>query len=188
MKCPKCGFNSFEYYDICKKCSVDLTGYKQTYSISSLVLPQGAKAALAAEFRSNENSTAVMHIAPEMHDDIFSFDLPDVSTHSANQPASDPFNFDEPVSAVQQANNVTLEDDIFGDLLESSPRKDAPSFAPQIPAEAEPVTPSSSGTGEFDFDSFSWDETPDAQTTSGNDDTADDLDAFFDDPKEKNTK
>ena len=77
MKCPKCGFNSFEYYGSCKKCSCDLTGYKLTYSISSMVLPLEAKEKLAAEFRSSEGETDHVSDAAEIHDDIFSFDLPD---------------------------------------------------------------------------------------------------------------
>jgi len=189
MKCPKCGFNSFEYYDSCKKCSTDLRGYKQTYSISSLVLPLEAKANLAEEFRSNESSTDEMHTAPEVHDDIFSFDLPDDSPLAPTQPAEDPFNFAEPAPTAHQANNVALADDIFGDLLESTPQTDAPMFAVQVSDEAESASPSSPGTGEFDFDSFSWEDSLDAASpSSGEDDTADDFDSFYEDAKENHSK
>jgi hypothetical protein len=187
MKCPKCGFNSFEYYDSCKKCSVDLRGYKQTYSISSLVLPQEAKVNLAAEFLSNERSIDEIHAAPEVHDDIFSFDLPDDALLSPNQPAEDPFDFAEPAPAAYQAHNGALADGVFSDLLESTPHPDAPSFTAQVSAQAESVVPAPSGTGEFDFDSFSWDDSPDPPTPSGDDDAADDFDSFFEDSKEKSS-
>lgn len=189
MKCPKCGFNSFEYYNNCKKCSADLTGYKQTYSISALVLPQEAKTRLAAEFRSNENTTGVMPAAPEVHDDIFSFDLPDDSPRSPSRPADDPFNFDEPVSATPQANSAALEDDIFGDLLESTPQAEVPTFTAQHPAGTESAVPSTSGSGEFDFNNFSWDDSPSTPAASGDAaDSTDDFDSFFEDPKEKSSK
>ena len=189
MKCPKCGFNSFEYYDNCKKCSTDLTGYKLTYSISSLVLPQEVKATLAAELRSDKkNADEEMPAAPEVHDDIFSFDLPNDSAHSSSQPAENPFDFNEPELAADQASSRVLADDIFGDLLESTPQTEVPSFTAQVSVVTEPAAPSSSGTGELDFDSFSWDDTPDAPATSEDDNTVDDFDSFLDDLKENDSK
>ena len=188
MKCPKCGFNSFEYYDSCKKCAVDLTGYKQTYAISSVVLPHDVKATLAAEFRSKESAADEMPAAPEVHDDIFSFDLPDDSPRAPTGPVEDPFDFSEPAPATPQADNVTLADDIFGDLLESTPHIEVPSIATPVATEVEPATPSPPGTGEFDFDSFSWDDSPDPPAASGDDDTADDFDSFFEDTKEHSSK
>ncbi len=188
MKCPKCGFNSFEYYDSCKKCATDLTGYKQTYSISSLVLPQEAKDVLATAFRSNESTPDEIYTLPEVHDDIFSFDLPDAPSRSVNAPPVDPFSFDEPTPAGPQVNSIKPEDDFFADLLESTSQTEEPSFAAQSSPVAKSTASSPSGTGEFDFDSFSWDDSPDAPATSGNDDTADDFDSLFGDTKEKRSK
>lgn len=42
MKCPKCGYNSFEFLDICKKCNSDLTAFKQTHGIRAIVIPPAA--------------------------------------------------------------------------------------------------------------------------------------------------
>ena len=39
MKCPKCGYNSFEYLDTCKKCSADLTSFKASNNIIPLIIP-----------------------------------------------------------------------------------------------------------------------------------------------------
>jgi len=191
MKCPKCGFNSFEYYDSCKKCSKELVGYKQTYSIRPLVLPQEAKAVLAAQFRINESSTEETHAAPETHDDIFSFDLPDASPLSSHEPVDDPFSFDEPLPAVHQASSVTSQDDIFADLLESTPHAEESSFAAQVSADEKPAEISSSGSGEFDLESFSWDDTPAAPAAPDSADAvddADDFDSLFGDIKEKSSK
>ncbi|MDD2736099.1 MAG: hypothetical protein PHF56_19375 [Desulfuromonadaceae bacterium] len=191
MKCPKCGFNSFEYYDSCKKCSKELVGYKQTYSIRPLVLPQEAKAVLAAQFRINESSTEETHAAPETHDDIFSFDLPDASPLSSHEPVDDPFSFDEPSPAVRQASNVASEDDSFADLLESTPHAEESSFAAQVSADEKPAATLSSGSGEFGLESFSWDDTPAAPAAPDTADAvedADDFDSLFGDIKEKSSK
>lgn len=45
MKCPKCGYNSFEFLDNCKKCSSDLVAFKESLGIRPVVLPFIAKAA-----------------------------------------------------------------------------------------------------------------------------------------------
>ena len=33
MKCPKCGYNSFEHLDDCKKCGQDLTAHKAKFNL-----------------------------------------------------------------------------------------------------------------------------------------------------------
>lgn len=38
MKCPKCGYNSFEFLDSCKKCGTELETLKRTYRISPVLL------------------------------------------------------------------------------------------------------------------------------------------------------
>lgn len=186
MKCPKCGFNSFEYYNACKKCSNDLTGYKQTYSITSLVLPLEAKEKLAAEYRSTENSTDEIHETPESHDDIFSFDLPDDSPSTSNHSADDPFSFDEPAE-VHQTASVKSEEDVFADLLESTSQTEDSPFSGQAAVTAESAAPSPSGPGEFDLESFSWDEPPAAPGTATTE-AADDFDSLFGDTKENSSK
>lgn len=39
MRCPKCGYNSFDHLDNCKKCGKDLANYKQQYGIKSVLFP-----------------------------------------------------------------------------------------------------------------------------------------------------
>ncbi|WP_305041834.1 RDD family protein [Geoalkalibacter sp.] len=45
MKCPKCGFNSFDYLESCKKCGNDLKEFKGRFSLRSLLFPHRDKAA-----------------------------------------------------------------------------------------------------------------------------------------------
>lgn len=185
MKCPKCGFNSFEYFDSCKRCSADLIGFKQTYSISSLILPQEAKAPLAAQLWPSESSTDEVQAAPEVHGDIFSFDLPNDSAPSS---AEDPFSFDQSAPEASFASEVTSDDSIFSNLLESTPLPESPSFAPQASVDTKPAAPASSMPGEFDFDGFSWDEAPEATATAGDTDATDEFGSFFEDTKESSSK
>jgi hypothetical protein len=196
MKCPKCGYNSFEYYDSCKKCSSDLTGYKLTYSITPMLFPLEAKEKLAAEMRLAESATTdhVSNIS-ETHDDILSFDLPDDSSFVPAGRNDDPFNFDEPMPEVKRSSGSESEDDVFADLLESNSRIEASSpftavNGGTIPAPAAAKMPAaSSGSGDFDLENFSWDDdTPDADAASDSKETADDFDSLFGDTKEKNTK
>ena len=39
MKCPKCGYHSFEYLDTCKKCGTGLNEHKAKYNIRGLTMP-----------------------------------------------------------------------------------------------------------------------------------------------------
>ena len=193
MKCPKCGFNSFEFYDSCKKCSSDLVGYKQTYSITSTVLPLEAKEKLAAEFRSSESAADMVSDITETHDDIFSFDLPDDSPSTPAHHNADPFKFYEPSTELKQSSSLKSEDDVFADLLESTSQADESAFAgaktaaASVPA-AEKVADVSSGPGEYDLESFSWDDTPDVDAAPDSTEAADDFDSLFDDTKENISK
>jgi hypothetical protein len=36
MKCPKCGYVSYEYLDACRKCSVDLVEFKKSFRLESV--------------------------------------------------------------------------------------------------------------------------------------------------------
>ncbi|MBV5339937.1 MAG: hypothetical protein J0665_10340 [Deltaproteobacteria bacterium] len=195
MKCPKCGYNSFEYYDSCKKCSSDLTGYKLTYSITPVLLPQAAKEKLAAEMRSAESATHQVSEIAETHDDIFSFDLPDDSPSVPAGRNDDPFNFDEPLPEVKRSSGTKTEDDVFADLLESNSRAEesSPFTAAKggtiLTPAAVKMPDASSGPGEFDLENFSWDDdTPDADAANISKETADDFDSLFGETKEKNSK
>jgi predicted nucleic acid-binding Zn-ribbon protein len=191
MKCPKCGFNSFEYYDSCKKCSSDLTGYKQTYSITSMVLPQEAKEKLAAEFRSAESATDQIGDGEEAHDDIFSFDLPDDSPSAPSQGNDNPFKFAAPPADVNPSGNSKSDDDVFADLLESTSQSEDSPFGATPAASPPPAAKSAdtkSSPGEFDLENFSWDDTPSAADAPGSTEVTDDFDSLFGETKENTPK
>lgn len=186
MKCPKCGFNSFEYYDSCKKCAADLIGYKQTHSIAAIVLPQDAKEKLAAEYNMQSATDDQANESVETHDDIFSFDLPGDS--DTNAATDDPFNFDEPSLDATPAIGAKADDDIFADLLESTSQADESPFAKASPAPVAAKPVAASTPGEFDLESFSWDETPADSGATGSAAAPDDFDSLFGDMKESDSK
>ena len=159
MKCPKCGYNSFEFYDSCNKCANDLTGYKNTYGFKPIVLPPAARTAMAAALMAE---AALNNQSPEVSDvpvDMFSFDVPEDGTAGAG--SDDPFNFDdEPTTPSQsggafsfdddqQSAQTKAEEDAFADLLESTSQEDTAS---------QTIAPGS--TIESDLNNFSWDDTP----------------------------
>lgn len=181
MKCPKCGYNSFEYYDVCKKCSNDLIAYKQTYGITSLVLPLEAREQMAAAFCAAADVAEQHADSEETHDDMFSFDLPDeASTVSTLNQSDDPFAFDDHLPDTGLHQDQTQED-TFANLLEST------SQVPPSPHSAPKSSGTASGPGEFDLENFSWDE-PDATDSDGTQVAADDFDALFGDSKETVSK
>jgi len=164
MKCPKCGYNSFEIHDTCKKCANDLTGYKNTHGLRSVVLPLVARTDMAEKLM-NQASQDIHAVAADAPSDMFSFDIPvsDPVTIGNSSPQDDPFNFDDqPASPSQGGGEFSFDDDqksaqaraeeeAFADLLETSPK------APQ--AATLPVA-DTQNAGE-DLSNFSWDDTPD---------------------------
>ncbi len=41
MKCPKCGFNSFDHLEECRKCGQDLNAHKARFGLRSVLFPGG---------------------------------------------------------------------------------------------------------------------------------------------------
>jgi len=183
MKCPKCGYNSFEHYDSCKKCSHDLTGYKATFGLKAIVLPLDARTSMAAALMAE---TAAASPAPEEVEaaaiDMFSFDLPEDEAATTPETGRDnPFDFDEetgPAKATggefsfdedEKSPQAKAEEDAFASLLESTSLEDK-TVAPK--AEGSAKAAAGSSPGEFDLDNFSWDDTP--ETPAGGASKADD--------------
>lgn len=150
MKCPKCGYTSFETSDSCRKCSNDLSAFRQAHGLTAIVLPASLRASMA---QSLGGSAAAEQPAHETGGDMFSFDLPQHEEPAAPAAPSDPFafvtqpgaggsTFDTPPAAAH---------DPFAELLETTPA------APK--STAAPAAAETSGQG-FELNSFSWDETP----------------------------
>jgi len=90
MKCPKCGYTSFDFLDNCKKCGQDLGDHKSRFGLRSVIFPQVAAAAAA------EETTATAETAVEEATD-FGFDFmsdqeavaPEVEEEAPEAAASD---------------------------------------------------------------------------------------------------
>lgn len=137
MKCPKCGYNSFEYLDQCKKCGNDLVSFKESNGIRSVLIPVAV----------NEVAVPAVALAPELPQDQpvadaseFSWDEPPAETA---EPLPD-FSFNEP-SAHAEAD--------LGELLESSVPLER-----TVGGQDRPPVGSSGGldtaTGEFELGDF----------------------------------
>ncbi len=91
MKCPKCGFNSFEFLDNSKKCGNNLMAFKRNFGISPIVFAsnQSMKAALlepAVETLHEEVPLEAVGIEPEgiepegiEPEEAFTWDIPTLS-------------------------------------------------------------------------------------------------------------
>lgn len=151
MKCPKCGYNSFEFLDACKKCGNEFSSFKKAHRISPVLFQSGA----APDTPPPDRLTVVAAAAPveppppEMEKD-FSWDVP--GTAPSPQPTESPSNgFSLDFVDLTPAETKDLE---FGGFSFDEPEPDpAPAEMPveafsfDEPAEQEPAA-------------FSWD-TPD---------------------------
>lgn len=173
MKCPKCGYNSFECYDVCIKCSHDLTSHKETYGLKPIVLQMETRTAMAAALAAKAPSAAAPESLSEQTDDLFSFDLPDEepATSAKEEPKVDFFSFSEkadtPPSELfnafsfdndQSADKNSSVEDAFSSLLEPTQHNGTTPDAVSN-ATSSPLT-SNGSPGEFELNNFSWDDTP----------------------------
>ena len=182
MKCPKCGYNSFEIHDTCKKCANDLTSYKDIHGLKSIVLPLENRTIMAEKLMAEKgpDDQAAVVDAPV---DMFSFDIPEAETtaDAGSFLKDDPFDFgDEPVSTSpgggefsfgkeQMSAQVMAEENAFADLLESSSQNKGAQ-----PAEANSQVGS-------DLDDFTWDDTPATAPGEASKPAEDDFNSLFGD-------
>lgn len=180
MKCPKCGYNSFESYDSCKKCGNDLTGFKITYGLRSIVLPFEARRALAGPPADETGAGDALSEMAMQQGDMFSFDLPDTSPLDSG--ADDPFNFgDDPLPSSPAAGAFSFDvpaaapqaeeprEESFADLLESTAHKE------------EPAVTAGTGQQSPDLGSFSWDDASPAPAENAAPSVDNDFDSIFSD-------
>jgi hypothetical protein len=86
MKCPKCGFNSFEFLDSCKKCGVSLASFKKSLGVSPVVFASGrlqmeTKQPRPADVPLEEASLPAAPLVQQDEDneETFSWDIPPLS-------------------------------------------------------------------------------------------------------------
>lgn len=154
MKCPKCGYNSFEFLDTCKKCKHDLSAFKQSLGINfpaispvvdaaapaaATVATALASAAAPATAAAGETFTwdepATSPAPVKQGDDIFSsmdLDFATTPAPAASAPAS--FEMDSPMAAATAAPSAASEAEL-------------PDFSFDEPADAAPAEPSPTSFG-----------------------------------------
>ena len=157
MKCPKCGYNSFEFNDNCPKCLNDLTGYKAAHGLKAMALPLTARTEMARSMTAEADADDHSAEDADISSDIFSFDFEENeqgTDQEAGGPVRSPFIFgDETADSTPQVKDK--ED--FGGLLETTPQKGAatPTGKPAVVDNA------------FDLKNFSWDDTPENPAGEG---------------------
>lgn len=148
MKCPKCGYNSFDYLDSCKKCGKDLVEFKQRFGIKSVLFP-GATAATAANLAEDEGLLAVE--ASELAA-ATALGAAEVSTAArVSEPAdgsspSDDFGFDF------MGESSDEEDLSFDELFEEAPEDDDMEETLEAPKGAAKAEPAEAEANNFAFD------------------------------------
>jgi len=83
MKCPKCGFNSFEFLDNCKKCGVSLASFKKSMGVSPVVFASGQSVVEVPQpppmsVPVEEASMTAAPVVPrdEVSEETFTWDIP----------------------------------------------------------------------------------------------------------------
>jgi hypothetical protein len=138
MKCPKCGYNSFEFLDNCKKCGAESVSFKKDMRIKPVV------------FTSNRNPTA----APLTADNA-GFD--DAAPQASSSTDEESFSWEPP-----SADNTVQSDEPFDgfdlDFIKTDTDTDEPDFSFDGDPLTEPQADSKTETA-ADYDGFSFDET-----------------------------
>lgn len=102
MKCPKCGYNSFESLASCKKCSTDLSEHKAKFGLRGFAAPE-EQSQTAAE----DDLSAVAADQPASD---FGFDfLEEDASLSSGQPSEEGFSLDDDSLSLEQPFGVDAE-------------------------------------------------------------------------------
>ena len=144
MKCPKCGYNSFDYLDSCKKCGKDLVEFKQRFGIKSVLLP-GATAVVATDLAQDSDEASELAAATALG-------AADVSAAAkAAEPADDiasgdDFGFDFMGESSEE------EDLSFDELFEEAPQEDDMEESLDAPKTGSGTEAADSEKNDFAFD------------------------------------
>lgn len=119
MKCPKCGYNSFEFLNACKKCGAELGSFKKTHRISTVLRPA---AAVPAESATQAPPPVAPPAAVQQENLHESFDLgfPAAPQESVKDEGFTGFSFSDapelPAEGTRLKTDETTEDDFsFGE-------------------------------------------------------------------------
>lgn len=157
MKCPKCGYNSFEFLDTCKKCKHDLSAFKKSLGINFPAISPVVEAAppLAAATVATSLAAAAAPVTAaadetftwdepattpppvKQGDDIFSsMDLDFAPTPAPARATPPPVSFemDSPMAAPAAASEAELPDFSFDEPAEAAPAEPPPASFGLAPA------------------------------------------------------
>lgn len=104
MKCPKCGYNSFDHLENCKKCGQDLAEHKAKFSLRGFFAAGQAPAMVAPQPEPAVEESVNDEESAEAAEDgsvDFGFDFLDEEEEAAAAPAA----------AAEPASSVSLDDD-----------------------------------------------------------------------------
>ncbi|TYO98104.1 putative RDD family membrane protein YckC [Geothermobacter ehrlichii] len=180
MKCPKCGYTSFDFLENCKKCGQDLQEHKAKYGLRSLLFPE-----LLAAAQSTDATGESQAPDPQGAEDLdLGFDFmaeqeettaetvpnQDLAAAPSTEPAS------EQVAETSDTFTTATEEEDFGfsldDVSDDSWSADVP------PAEAEgaddttPIDFGDDGAEDIDFDFDTDTDDPDWQEEPAGEDEA----------------
>ena len=176
MRCPKCGYTSFDYLDSCKKCGNDLVAFKAKHGLRSLLFPVNrADQGVASPTESAELPNEIPAVEAAAATD-FGYDFMDEPPAEAAPDApppevAAPSAFEEGVPAAEPA-PIDFGYDFMGEpATDDSPVPEGEPAAPA--AEANPVTDDLLLPDDFSLDFGEAEETPPAAGDEPLFDTAD---------------
>ncbi len=112
MRCPKCGYNSFDHFDSCKKCGNDLILFKQNYGIKSVLFPGEMSPVEISAEAETDATTADVAVAAAT---ATTAPKPAETAPQSSDPDSDDFGFDF-------MGDTEEDDDLsFDELFEEAP-------------------------------------------------------------------
>jgi len=146
MRCPKCGYNSFDHLDSCKKCGKDLVEFKQSFGIKSVLFPgqMGLDSSVAeAEF----DSVADAAVTAATGGAVAAAAVADpVAAEPAAADDGDDFGFDF------MGDSADDDDLSFDELFEEAPEDEDIEETIEGPKAAEPEEKDAAEGDDFSFD------------------------------------
>ena len=145
MRCPKCGYNSFDHLDSCKKCGKDLLEFKQRYGIKSVLFPGEMRPKTGFEDTGIDVETADAAVTAATVG-MAAAASASASESQAAATESDDFGFDF-------MGESTEEDDLsFDELFEEAPEDEDVEESIEGPQDKSQRTQSKAPDEDFSFD------------------------------------
>lgn len=165
MKCPKCGYNSFEFLDACKKCGAMLGSFKKNHRIGTVLFRSAAPIAeTSAAAPAQERKPAEIPTSPQSVENSPAQAFQEPELPAQQEAPFEGFELDLPESSQDDAKLQEFMDFSFSDELSSPTTENASAesadydFSFEEPSEEGQVTESpdftfnESGSGLEDYE------------------------------------